>query len=344
MARFRGTVKPGNGRSGGIYLGLKQPSGRFRADFTAKNMEISLLDRSLRKTMKRTAKRLLSSLIASSALLISSVSIGASEPAVPTVLFQYTTTSDGHHTVEPLAILEDRRVVALPEFNDEGTLLDFIERVYPLHKGLAVIQGGRPLGTATVAGDVDTSGCAYFSTIAEVTPGSPAVAGVETALAINSGKIAALNFKQRPPTDTELANLQNAARATYLSHKTGKALIDKMKPFHLTAYDSADNKEHFIAGSFIAEDPNPDSVVEPATLFLVLAQRGSESKITYQRFHEGGEANYEMQYLVDLFDIDGDGVPELVTRTDYYESSDIAIYQQHGEKWDEFLRGAPSGC
>ncbi len=298
--------------------------------------------------MTRAAKRILScllySLVAGNALFLSTVTIGASEPPAPSVLFQYTTNSEGHHTVEPIAILEDRHIVKLPEFDDEGTLLDFIKRVYPKQKILAIVQGGRAVGMATVSADVDTNGCAYFSTVAEVTPNAPAVAGIESALAINAGKFSTLNLKQRPPSDAETASLQESARATFVSHKTGKALIDNMKPFHLTVYESADGKERFIAGSFLAEDPNPDSVVEPATVFLVLEQRGGESKLTYQHFHEGGEANYEMQYLVDLFDVDGDGVPELVTRTDYYESSDVAIYQRHGEKWDELLRGAPSGC
>ena len=294
--------------------------------------------------MTRAAKRILFCLMTGSALLISSATIGAPEPAAPVVLFEYSSSADGHHSVEPLAILEDRKVTALPEFKDDSTILDFIKRVYPKQKTLTIVQGGRQLGTATVSGDVDTSGCAYYSTKADVVPGAPAVAEAESGLALNSAKFAALTFKRRPQTDAEEKALQDAARAAFQSHKTAAPLIANMKPFFVTAYTSADNKTTFIAGSYLAEDPRPDSVIAPATLMLVMEQRGGDFKISYTHFHEGGDADYEMEHLVDLFDVDGDGVPELVTRFDYNESSKVAIYHRHGEQWDEIFQGAWSGC
>lgn len=88
-----------------------------------------------------------------------------------------------------------------------------------------------------------------------------------------------------------------------------------------------------------------DAPVLRQAAVLVVAEEGEAGyRPAYAWFHEGVEAAVEAQELVDAADLDGDGLPELVVRTMYYESWDFTILRRTEHGWMPVYRGGGGGC
>src|SRR5262245_37190244 len=76
------------------------------------------------------------------------------------------------------------------------------------------------------------------------------------------------------------------------------------------------------------------------TSVFIIADRASGGyQVSFLWQHAGVEADVIVEEPAHIFDIDQDGIPELITRTEYYESFDYAVYRRVGKSWKLRYRG-----
>jgi hypothetical protein len=101
----------------------------------------------------------------------------------------------------------------------------------------------------------------------------------------------------------------------------------------------------WLVGSYLASQP-VDSIEDSELSVLVLAPAGERHSVPLLTWsHLGGETSRQVRNPVDAIDLDRDGVPELITRTTYYESMDYQIWSLRGSAWVELASSlGGSGC
>ncbi len=74
------------------------------------------------------------------------------------------------------------------------------------------------------------------------------------------------------------------------------------------------------------------------------AKPGSDepSVIWYQ--HPRSETDAEAVYVVDVIDIDGRGLPDLVVRRVFYENYRYEVYRQQDGRWKQLFQTQVFGC
>ena len=76
--------------------------------------------------------------------------------------------------------------------------------------------------------------------------------------------------------------------------------------------------------------------------FTAKLRDGIPSVVWYQKAQSETEA--EAVYIVDLIDLDGDGVNELVVRRAFYENYRYEVYKRRNGKWEQIFKTDILGC
>ena len=78
-------------------------------------------------------------------------------------------------------------------------------------------------------------------------------------------------------------------------------------------------------------------------LFLIAAgEHGTLIPLSSSRHEEkdmDSGTDQEIEVFADQLDLDGDGIDEIITNIDYYESYDVTVYRQLGGKWVKVFQG-----
>lgn len=77
---------------------------------------------------------------------------------------------------------------------------------------------------------------------------------------------------------------------------------------------------------------------------MVAERQGSAYHPAFVWYADEREASMQRRALLDALDVDGDGSPELVTRTAYYEGWDYTVLRRTREGWSEIYQGGGGGC
>ena len=80
------------------------------------------------------------------------------------------------------------------------------------------------------------------------------------------------------------------------------------------------------------------------SVLLVLDSTSSGYRETLVTYQNGLEANAASERFIAALDIDGDGSPELITRTTFYEWYSYTVYQRNPSGWQEWYAGGGAGC
>ncbi|HYW10413.1 MAG TPA: hypothetical protein VE871_00610 [Longimicrobium sp.] len=145
----------------------------------------------------------------------------------------------------------------------------------------------------------------------------------------------------RATTSGEKRPLDGMAAALFQAHGTDVAALTRgdTAVAALTVHPNA--RPVLVASYSLATD---GALLRRASL-LVIAEEGQDGyRPAYAWFHEGMDDGVETRTLVDAADLDGDGMPELVVRTLYYESWDFLILRRTPAGWMEAYRGGGGGC
>lgn len=88
-----------------------------------------------------------------------------------------------------------------------------------------------------------------------------------------------------------------------------------------------------------------NGALEQVQSAMVVAERREGAyRPVYVWYEDQEEGDMQRRTLRDVLDMDGDGVPELVARTTYYESWDYTVLRRGAGGWTEIYQGGGGGC
>ena len=243
--------------------------------------------------------------------------------------------------IEPIAYLANGKLVKIP---DDVDVDEFGKLRYPDHQKYPLYQSGKAVGTVEVVKPAFDIQCFSLAAIGAPSPAN-GIAGMRMGLASN------INFKddgysRRAPTATELAAIMDMARQQYEANKVDAAEVSALQVSNVTVFENSSGA--IMVGSFrsIHTEHGPgfdDDVINAA---LVIAERVGKKAYssTYTWYHSGSDASLEERDLVDILDLDGDGIPEIVIQSNGYEDTGYDIYKKSTTGWDEIFEASASGC
>lgn len=216
-----------------------------------------------------------------------------------------------------------------------------------------LIFGGAVGGLVTVNGSDPSSDCAKNMATVSVTATKAKLAGKVMALATNAPGAKKGTGVRRLPTPAERVMADNLVKAEFAKQGNSAEIIETRDYHNLTAVDVDGDGKIELVGSFWVK---PDAKTRN-TLFFI-ADKGSDGKYRtgfgkYNSIKEDSVMNGEIstvddgiyhELLLDVFDIDGDGVSEVFTYVQSFEGAGFNVYMRSAGKWDSVFEGANYHC
>ena len=235
--------------------------------------------------------------------------------------------------------------------SDERDIAKFANTHYTTGRALRVLSGGAAVGTATVTGDGRSTECGktagHVTLKSTFTPTGSLMALATTSETMGKGERA----RRAPTTEERGAALKAAADAW---KGLPAAAIADPDVVNLTAIDVRGDGKPLLVGSLVARQAAARDVLfmllEPSATGFTPAFAQKE-RFTKDKLMEGvelsvvgsGDAIY-VERLADHVDVDGDGISEIVTKTNGFEGDKYAIYKAVGGAWKKVFEFSNYRC
>lgn len=266
----------------------------------------------------------------------------------------FAVINDGKQ-LEPIAQVEKGKLITTVSGGDEEKiLLTFVNAYYKPKTAYRLIFGGANDGTATVTAANPKSDCA--KNLADVSTKSVKgkIKGLVMALATNEVSTRNGSGVRRLPTFPERAEIEALVRAEFAKQKLNDSAVKNLRYHNLTALDVDNDKKAEMVGSFWLEN----SASERNLLFFI-ADKGSDGKYAlshseYRKILADEVMNNEIktlddngtyhELLLDVFDVDNDGVAEVFTIIKGFEGNSFVVYRRQDGKWTKSFDSANYHC
>ncbi len=216
-----------------------------------------------------------------------------------------------------------------------------------------LIFGGAVNGTITVKSSDPTSDCAKNIATVGLSATKAKLAGKVMALATNAPGAKKGMGVRRLPTPAERVLADNLVKAEFAKQGNSAEIIETRDYHNLTAIDVDGDGKIELVGSFWVK---PDATTRN-TLFFI-ADKGPDGKYQmgfgkYNSIKEDSVMNGEIstvddgiyhELLLDVFDIDGDGVSEVFSYVQSFEGAGFNVYMRSDGKWDSLFEGSNYHC
>lgn len=256
-----------------------------------------------------------------------------------TVVFAVSKTDAGA-AIEPIVIYR-RGALVKPPIDDEAASAAFVKEYFREGRQYRLLFGGGEAGTAAVLKN-NGMGCVGINAEASVQT-TARLGGRVQALAVSGASVGRAQGSRRAPTDAERASALALARAAYAKNGVGAALVKKLEVSNLTATDLDGDGNFELVGSFRVGN-DTEQTPDTYALFMIFEPEGGGFRPALTWFHRGGEADAAERHLVDVVDLDGDGLAEVIAEGFYYESNDYIIYKKRQGHWVSVYQGGGGGC
>lgn len=245
-----------------------------------------------------------------------------------TVIFAVNKSSEGV-TLDPIVIVNNGQYIdPLPD--NEAFVNEVGAKYLSSGQKHRVIFGGSEAGTVTVGNRHEfglTTGGSIESSIK--------LSEDVMALATTSGRLGAKQSSRRAPAPQERAAMLDLMKEAYRQKGVTAARLAKVQVINITAIDlDADGTAELI-GSFFIRDQNYNTWA----LFLIAEARNNRYQPGLTWYRKSGEADVEVRRLIDILDLEGDGVAEVFVTSSYYESTDFTIYKKEKGAWRSVYQG-----
>lgn len=249
-----------------------------------------------------------------------------------TVIFAVNKIAEGV-TLDPIVIFNKGQYVdPLPD--NEAFVKEVAAKYLRAEQNHRVIFGGAEAGTVTVK-DRHEFGLTTGGTLHSSIKLSEEV----MALATTSSTLGAKQNTRRAPTPDERAAMLKLMSAAYTQRRVAAAAIAKVQINNITALDlDADGKAELI-GSFYIRDQTQNT----QSLFLIAEIENGQYRSDLTWYKRGDEGTYEIRRLIDILDLDGDGIAEVFAINSYYETTDFTIYKKVKGVWRSVYHGGLFG-
>ncbi len=257
-------------------------------------------------------------------------------------------------TIEPIAYIENGKLSEPVNGSDDAAkIAAFNKTYYPVRKTYPMYFGGKPSGAVTVTSADHKRECS--ANMADVTTRTTrtTLKGNIMAIATNAPLKKPGSGVRRLPTAVERAEIENLVREHLMTNKVSADAVKILRYQNLTAVDVDDDGTAELIGSYWAET-GPRS----RALLAFIADKGPDGKYAF------GFANYDAfdqekvmsgdikdvdtgvyhERLLDLFDVDGDGVSEVFTYVMSFEGAGFNVYKRQAGKWSAIFEGSNYHC
>jgi len=257
-------------------------------------------------------------------------------------------------TVEPIAYIDKGKLTAPIGGGDDRVLITAFNKAnYPVGKAYTLYFGGAAVGSVTIKSSDATNECS--ANTAEVTSKTSrtALKGNVMALATNATLAKPGSGVRRLPTAAERAEIEALVRAELAKNNVPAAVLKSLKYQNLTALDVDGDGKIELVGSFWVEPSETQRA-----LLAFIADKASDGKYSF------GFADFKLveknevmsgdmkdvdsgvyhERLLDIFDVDGDGVSEVFTYVMSFEGAGFNVYKRTGGEWKSIFEGSNYHC
>jgi hypothetical protein len=270
----------------------------------------------------------------------------ASKPVIFAVL------NDGK-MLEPIAYWSDKKLEsAIDGAAEQDVLAQFHKSYFKPKAAYQLIFGGLKAGTATVVSSDPGSECVRHTAVASVTTTKTPLKGNVMALAVPTGFKTVGNGTRRLPTAAERKEMDALVRAEMQRRKVIGAATKPLKYKNLTAVDvDADGVAEFVGSYWI--EPTAKS---RALLFFIATKSGDgrytlaiseldaiKEADTMSNDITSVDTGVGHELLIDLLDIDSDGVNEIFTYVASFEGAGFHVYKR-SPSWSRVYEGMSYRC
>jgi hypothetical protein len=252
-----------------------------------------------------------------------------------TVIFAVNKYEDSV-TLDPIVIFNKGQYIdPLPDEN-EAFVKQVATKFLRAGQKHRVIFGGAEAGTVTVKERFESE---IGLTTSATLQSSIKLSDEVKALATSSDALGGKQNSRRAPTPEERAAMMNLMSESYKQKKVQASAIAKVQVNNITAIDVDADGQAELIGSFEISDQNQNS----QNLFLIAEMKSNQYQSGLTWYKSGGESDSEVRRLIDVLDLDGDGLAEVFAMSSYYESTDFTIYKKVKGVWRSVYQGGLFG-
>jgi hypothetical protein len=304
--------------------------------------------------MKRMTPLLLA-LVAACTLAVTLVSAQTAKPkpgskALPVV---FAVLNDGK-IVEPIGYLEKGKLAPTVDGASEAPkLAAFNRQYYKPATTYRLIFGGADAGTITIKSSDPKAEC--IANTAQVTFASTRakLKGNVMGLATNAAASAKASGVRRLPTVAERTEIEVLVRAELAKQKVAESAAKDLKYHNLTSLDVDNDGTIEQVGTFWV-----DTGTTSRALLFFIAFKNSDGKYTFGHTDfrnieqkdvmssdiKDVDTGVYHERLLDVFDIDNDGVAEVFTYIQSFEGAGFNAYKRAAGKWTNVFEGSNYHC
>jgi hypothetical protein len=262
----------------------------------------------------------------------------------------FAVLNDGR-TLEPLAKIENGKLMQTVSGGDEGDILKAFSKTYYKPKTVYnLIFAGNVAGTATVIKNDPTAECSTNLATTTVKSTKAKLKGFVMGLATNMKPTKTFGVR-RMPTAPERVEVEKLVTAEFAKNKiTAK---QPLRSHNLTALDvDNDGKIEFVGTYWV-----PTSATERALLFFIADKvRANKLSIGFSDFRivkqdevmsqeiKALDEGIYHELLLDVLDYNNDGVAEIFTYSQGFEGASFTVYQRNEGTWEQEIETSNYHC
>jgi len=258
-------------------------------------------------------------------------------------------------SIEPIGYVDSKgkMIHAIDGSSNQSVLNSFHRTYFGKGKFYSLFFGGKSAGTVTVVSSDPKAECInYLAKTTTKTTRTP-LKGNIMALATNAKVVKPGSGVRRLPTPAERAEIETLVRDEFEKNSLPRSSLTNLRSQNLTALDVDSDAIAELVGSYWVEV----SPKERGLLFFI-AQRGTDGKygFGYSNYHKVIESETMSEdikdvdsgvyheRLLDIFDVDGDGVSEIFSYVMSFESAGFNVYKRQTTGWTNVFEGSNYHC
>lgn len=254
------------------------------------------------------------------------------------ILLAVNTWDEGGYGLDPIAIVTPGGLRNIWDVQADSV---FSRTYYRPGTRYAVRVAGEPVGEASVIGMLEP-GCSERIANAAVTT-TRAMPREWTGLASDVFGAPSARPLLRSATAQEQVIVSALADSIHLARGVPGNLLAGAEREGMLAVTVAGVADPVLAGS-VNVRAQRDGFEHVRATMVVAERRGGVYRPVYVFYADEGESEMARRSLLDVTDLDGDGVPELITRGTYYEGWAYIILKRGAAGWAEIYQGGGGGC
>ena len=259
---------------------------------------------------------------------------------VPPVLFAVAVNQSGRARLDPIGFVAPDSLRTPPPGDTDSASNQFRrEQLRPGRRHPLWIAGAAAGWATTVA--EEEPGCLGLAAEARLDPAVPTPVGEWRALAGPLPR-ASRSAVRRAPTAAERAAIDTLAMRELSARGVPAAELASGEATVAAVRYPGLAPDVLVASWFLPVEG--DSIGRSRALLLVAEPARGRYRRAWTWWNDGSEADVVRSDFLDALDVDGDGAPELVFHSQYYESWDYHLLARRAQGWVETYRGGGGGC